>query len=305
MTNTIKKIAICGLFLGLGFATVATVVSSESNFLNAAGDFNGNHYAKRDATFTQSGCNEYWIDCTTHEVFLSRPAGYTDPDPDNIPQATVVLDDTDTTGRYIPAFSEVEVPTESQIEETTVVKPAGSNTPIVQDENGNNTGLIVQDSTQQSGGLEVVGYEGSSTTIVIPEGVTTMLAWKNIFNAGQNENMDKIETIVIPSTVAELEVGIFKNMPNLTTLIIKANKVNYGIVDNCPKLKTVYLFNTVNTMEAQAFYTYSGTSDRDANHLQIYCQDTANKKGWKDHWNYYGNSGSDILRFETHYGASF
>ena len=58
-------------------SALAIVVATNATKLFATGDESlvGNHYAKKLATDTEAGWKEYWISCTTHEVFLEQPSG--------------------------------------------------------------------------------------------------------------------------------------------------------------------------------------------------------------------------------------
>lgn len=186
---------------------------------------------------------------------------------------------------------EIVVPTEEKMEEVrveVVVDDSGKTTEIkVVDENNNDTGLVIIPDNGNTGstsgssdGYTVTGFTGDCSTVIIPEGVTTMETWRNAFNGKINENADKIETVVVASTVKNLPEYIFSDLPNLKTVIVKAQSINFGFIRNCPSLKCVYLFDSVNTIAGQAF-NQSGCS----NDMQIVCESEAKKPGWSNDWN--------------------
>ena len=73
-----KKLHLISLLSGVSLAiSLCAVFASRNNFslIKATnGSPRGNHYAKKLATTTESGYMEYWIDCSSSEVYLEEPS---------------------------------------------------------------------------------------------------------------------------------------------------------------------------------------------------------------------------------------
>lgn len=289
MLSKAKTIAIATVFAGLVLSlNIALGQTNGIGDVHAASQISGNHYTAKEATFSEPGCKEYWIDCLTKEIYFTKPS--TGVWHDN-GVAVPVSDPTDP--RYVPSMSVSETPTQEDIESTTINKEDVT----VEDQNNNDTGLIIVDQDGKVGSgtitedstFNVVSYQGDNKTVVIPEGIITL----DTYNAGgssewngnpfdgtnKTSNANIIETVVIPESVKYLHVSCFKNMPNLKTVVIGAAEIYYGAFANCPNLKSVYIKDSCKKIAEGAFIT-SGASD-----LKIYCEATSKPSGWKENWN--------------------
>lgn len=297
MTDKLKKMAIAGLFTGLAFSFCVTAFSNSAMISARAADFVGNHYTAREATFSTSGCCEYWISCVTHEIFFTNPGGKIT----EAGEATVVLDASDTTGRYIAPFAPEAVaviPSENVVTGYGIVDdtPKADDTDDIHviDNNGDDTGVILTDN-QADLQYTVVGYEGDSNVLIIPEGVTSINVncnhdWHypvNPFDATAEANkgtdFDKIETIILPSTITDLPTGTFVGLHNLKTVIIRCGEIGYGIFKDCPKLEFVYLANTVKKITGNPFQD-SGVV---GNTMKIATGHASKPAAWAKEWDIY------------------
>lgn len=299
MTNTVKKLAIVSLFTGLAFAIGATVIGSGSMFSAKAADFVGNHYTAREATFSQSGCCEYWIDCNTHEMFFTKPTGTIT----EAGEATVVVEPGDP--RYVASIvpaSTDSIPTSNEITNTVIIdetpKQDSTEDIHVEDGNGNNTGIIITDNKQDQE-YTIVGYngnenEGNNKIIVIPEGVEYINVNQhdyhyryNPFDAtdpnNKDSHLDEVETLVIPSTIHDIPHGTFIGMTSLKTVICRAGSINQGAFNNCPNLEFVYFGATVTKITGNPFQN----ANADNKKMKLGCEAASKPANWSDDWNVY------------------
>ena len=300
MRKTIKMLtmaALCGV-------TVISGVVSLSNFANNSHDVQaadcehvGYHYVAHDASYTESGNKEYWVCCKCHQHYVLGEPGTESivahgewTTIDAKPELTYDPNDS----RYIESVQEekdIIVPSVEVIEETHIeIVPAqqsetGKKEVKVVDQDGEDTGLIIEPTTENVDGYKVVGYTGDSKTVIIPEGVEKFEAWRDVFNGKTNPNASQIETVIVASTVQTVEEYAFEDLPNLKTLIIKAHNVNWGCVINCPSLKSVYIASSVGYIAGQAFNNYAKTQQTDPNHLEISCEVTKRPSAWDSYWN--------------------
>lgn len=234
--------------------------------------------------------NYYFIsNCSSMNVTLPSSVSGTFK---NLPTPTFTAHCSYTETTFTNTVAEEEnvvVPTEEKMEETHVEivtnEDTGSQEIKVVDSNNEDTGLVIvpengYTTSGSSDGYQVTGFTGDTKTVIIPEGVTTMESWRNAFNGSINESADQIETIVISSTVTCLPVSIFNNLPNLKTLIIKAQTIQFGFVNNCPKLKSVFIFDTCVKIDGQAFNQAKCSTD-----LLICCEADEKPSGWSSDWN--------------------
>lgn len=85
-------------------------------------------------------------------------------------------------------------------------------------------------------GDKIVSYKGNKKNVVIPEG-TTAIGYSAFYNLD-------IESVVIPSTVTDIESIAFSNCENLYSVEIKSNELNCSggnIFSGCSKLKNIRL----------------------------------------------------------------
>ena len=258
----------------------------------------GNHYSLRTATFSESGTLEYWVCCECHQHYYSKPNGSAWTEAGLAP---IVGSDDD---RYIPQLANTETPSEEEMTNVVVV-PAHtddniSDKPIVVDEHGEDTGLIIEETGNNSNEYNVIGYEGTSTTVIIPEGIVSIDTWgSHPFNGANNENVSNIEVLVVPDTVGALTVTAFENMPNLKTLVIAASNLNYGVIQNCPNLTSIYLTDNVKDIVSTAFIS-ANTQD-----ITIYCEATSKPNGWCPDWNISNYNTYPATRFNTVWGVKY
>lgn len=327
MTTSNKKFVIAGLVSGLLLSFGVAFNGSALSVKAAASDIYY-HYEGRPADFANFGIREYWTNCKG-DTTIEKPAAskYIEFKDAGIEvPATMSKDDP----RYIApetAGANNEVPTSKEIQSVTIIPtgsgnttsggahggttgstPSGSSTPIVVDQDGKNTGLIIEEvdskettqTVDDDSKYNVVGYEGEDETLIIPEGIISIDTWNyHPFNGNTNENVNQIETVVIPSTVTELTVQAFENMPNLETIVIGAQLLRYGCIQNCPKLKYIYITKDCTVIDSTPFRT-SGTQD-----IKIFCEAESKPAGWIDDWNVSTYDSWPHPRYETKWGVKY
>ena len=289
MLSNAKKITIASLFAGLAISLCVAFGSSDAfGGVKAASQITGNHYTERSATFSESGCKEYWIDCLTKNIYFNQPLEGNWHDNG---VANVILDANDP--RYIAPIVEEEIPNNEDIKDVRINKEET----IVEDINNENTGLIISDENGNVGTdvnpdddtqYNVISYQGDNKTVVIPEGVVTLdtynasgsAQWNGNPFDGSNESSNAaiVETVIIPSTVKYLHVGAFKNMKNLKTVVIGAQEIYYGAFSNCPNIKNVYIKNSCKVIHQGAFIESYSTN------MTISAEATSKPAGWQDNW---------------------
>ena len=321
MIKSTKKMVIAGLMSGLLISFGVTFGSSSLSVLAAGGQVYY-HYAGREADFSTYGIKEYWTNCsgiTTIEEPTDIAKIY-----EFSQKGIAVPELTKDDFRYIApetADATSNIPTSEEIQSVTIVDNQPGNTnaaggetenkgPKVVDQNGKDTGIVIEETNKNNNGgtttagenteYTLVGYTGTSETVIIPEGVVSIDTWNNHpVDCDKNENVANITTVVIPDTVEELTVQAFENMPNLETLVIGAKTLNYGCIQNCPKLKYIYITKNCEYILETAF-RISGTQD-----IKIFVEHTSKPAGWVDMWNISSWEGYPHPRYDTKWGVKY
>ena len=92
-------------------------------------------------------------------------------------------------------------------------------------------------------------YVGNETNVVVPEGIT------RIKTIGNEDNRDKIQTIILPNTLKVLEsVGSLKNLVSID-LGTSVDTICYSAFDNCIALERITIPASVKSIE---YYAFSG-----------------------------------------------
>ncbi len=309
MLTKAKKITVVSLFTGLVLSLGIAFGSNEIfDGVKAASQITGNHYTEKAPTFSEPGCREYWIDCTTKSIYFSEPVEGTWHDNG---VAVPVLDAEDP--RYIAPIVEEEIPNNEEIEGIKINKEET----IVEDINNDDTGLIVSDSQGNVGTdvqanedteYNVISYQGDSKTVVIPDGVVVLdtynVTGSSLWNGnpfdGSNSasNANIVETVIIPSSVKKINVGTFKNMKNLKTVVIGAQSIEFGAFENCSNLKNVFIRSSCTTI-AQGAFINAGSSN-----LHLSCEPSYQPSGWAVNWNIKAWT-YPVTLYATTYGVAY
>ena len=110
------------------------------------------------------------------------------------------------------------------------------------------------------GTVEISGYNGSSTSVTIPE----KLGGKTVSRIGdQAFYMSKIKTITIPASVKSVGMDAFRESAYLTSVTFSGGTTSIGDYTfyKCTSLKTVKLPSGLKTMGTYVFYGCSALTD--------------------------------------------
>ena len=105
----------------------------------------------------------------------------------------------------------------------------------------NGEDLLIKDSVLQN-------YAGSSTEVIIPEGVKTV-------GRGAFESHPEIISITIPGSVTKIESSAFKGCSGLTNISIpnSVTEIGSSAFADCSSLKSIIIPDSVNIIEADLF----------------------------------------------------
>lgn len=273
MTNTIKYLTVGGLVAMAATAFSIVVTSGTPNSATlAAQPFNGNHYTLRLPTAEQSGCKEYWIDCTTHQMYFTDPKGTVT----EAGEATIIIDNSDE--RYLGYESVIE-----DLKDTYTPEEVKE---IISD----NYGIELNDDLTKVIGIDETAIEQHNNELIIPEGVTEIEWWGK--EAVSFKNLQSVEKISLPSTIEKVPAGWkIENCPNLKEIDIGVSTiVGNEILTNCQSLEKIIIRSTVEKISDFAFASAfkDGQIQRTSNwtNLTIYCEDNGPKNGWGSKWNW-------------------
>lgn len=95
---------------------------------------------------------------------------------------------------------------------------------------------------KENGGITITGYNGSKTSVNIPNKIEQLPVLKIAENAFSDS---KIKSITLPSTCKEIDWFAFYGCYALTTIYISSNVsiIGYGAFDGCSKSLTIYCEN--------------------------------------------------------------
>ena len=133
--------------------------------------------------------------------------------------------------------------------------------------------------------MELLGYTGLETNVVVPESISNIKVGTIAENAFYADRMT-IE-LTLPSQLLNIASGAISQCENLETLTISSRTGSVGallsnaIVD-CDKLTKVYIYGTVNTMYLRAI--------NDCPSATIYLSYNSAPAGWDEDW--YRNIGT-------------
>ena len=105
----------------------------------------------------------------------------------------------------------------------------------------------------QEGKVTILGYKGSEPNVEIPatiEDTPVMVIGSHSFY-----DTDTLETVIIPDSVTEIEVGAFRQCANLRSVSIGKNVSIIGgyVFERCPSLETITLGKSVSWIGNYAF----------------------------------------------------
>ena len=143
--------------------------------------------------------------------------------------------------------------------------------------NGGSLDIVLPDSI--NGNSYSIGnyafYKRSFTSVVIPEGVTTI--GNDAFKYCQ-----LLRTVVLPESLTSIGEDAFYDCYNLNGITIGKNVTNIGrgAFGYCDSIKTVFIPKNVTSIGYNAF-------DSD---IFCHCEATSKPSGWDSYWNGYNNS---------------